>query len=135
MTSLFKYFPLLVVALAVVIDRFAVYCLNASSCPIANFLWLFFFEIIKPAYLFCIVFAVVAVLLIFVRQGVFISWLRFAMWGLPLSAIAVAVTPSTSSNWMPLYFVGKDTVALIAAFLFTIISLGIIGWKQFGSKK
>lgn len=130
-----KYFPLFLVILFISIDRFAVYCLNATSCLFSNSIWPIFFVVIKPLYLFSLIFTITAFVLAFVSIKIFNSWLRFAMWWLPLSVILIAITPSTSNSWMPLYFIGKDTVALVMSALFTLISLVIIVWKQFGLRK
>lgn len=71
----------------------------------------------------------------YLKSPVLYAWLRFAVWGIPISAILIATTPETSNSWMPLYFIGKDSVTLITAILFTLISLTIIAVKSFALRK
>lgn len=128
-----NYFPLLFVAAGIALRNLAFWCTDIlESCSISNFLKIIFSDFIIPTYLFSFVALLPTLVLCFVARGTFKAWLRFAMWWLPLSAILIAITPSTSNSWMPLYFIGKDTVTLVMAGLFSIISLGIIAWKQFG---
>ncbi len=77
----------------------------------------------------------VSFLVTFVSHVVFNSWLRFAAWWIPLSIILIVITPETGNSWMPLYFIGKGTVTVLMASLFTIISLILIAWKTFAVRK
>ncbi len=135
MTLFPKYIPLLLVLIFIIVNRFAANCVLSITCPAADLIWPFFFELIKPLYLYSLVFGIVSVCLVFVNKQTFGSWLKLAVWWIPLSVILIAVTPKNSSSWMPLYFVGKDTVTLIMASLFAVISLALIGWKTFVSRK
>lgn len=126
-----KLIPVLVVLFGLGLRHVALWCVyGISSCPATNFFHAIFLELINPLYTFSLFFFAPTLCLLFVRKQIFSAWLKFAMWWLPLSAIVIAVTPSTSNSWMPLYFIGKDTVTLIMASLFTIISLVIILLKS-----
>ena len=63
------------------------------------------------------------------------SWLYFAAWWLPLSAVLIALTPTWSNSWFDLYPLVKEDMALYTASLFTAISLILIVWKQFNLGK
>lgn len=89
----------------------------------------------EPLLILSVATLAVLLLLRFARQSVQNYWVNFAIWWLPLSVLLIAVTPVTNSNWMPTFSIERITVTIIMAALFTIISLGIIGWKQFGSKR
>jgi hypothetical protein len=131
MKLLKKYLPFVLASLFIALDLLAVPCITANSCFLANYIWPVFYNLIRPLYIFSEVFVLVALILIFVRNTAFNSWLRFAIWFIPLSIIVIGTTPTSSNSWMPLYFIGKDTVTLVMAGLFTVISLVVIVWKQF----
>ncbi len=131
-----KFIPLFVVLFGLGLRHLALWCIyGISACPVTNFFHAFFLELINPLYTFSLIALLPALILTFVTRSTFITWLKFAMWWLPPSAILIAITPSTSNSWMPLFFIGKDTVTLVMAGLFTAISLVIIVWKQFNLGK
>ena len=135
MKYLVRYIPLFLVVAAIGLDRFAVNCLNTESCGLASLIWPIFFTVIKPLYIYSLVFGLVAVILIFIKRNVFMSWLYFAAWWLPLSAVLIALTPTWSNSWFDLYPLVKEDMALYTASLFTAISLILIVWKQFNLGK
>jgi len=61
----------------------------------------------------------------FMSDRVFRTWSRFAVIWVPLSIVAIALTPEYSGDF--LFPIVKGTVALGISLLFVIISLGIIG--------
>lgn len=89
----------------------------------------------NPVFIYALASLPALAVLIFAKQQVVSSWLRFAIWWLPLSAVFVAVTPSVSHSWMPLLFIGKETVSWIMGCLFLLISVLIILWKSPASDK
>ena len=89
----------------------------------------------EPLLAFSLISFALLLTLSYLKTSINYSWLRFAAWWLPLSAVLIATTPETSNSWMPLYFIGKSTVTMIMASLFTAISLILIVWKQFNLGK
>ncbi len=131
-----RFVPIVIVISGLGFKHLALWCIYVlTECTATSFLHGIFGSLVSPLYLFSTVAIVPALVLIFVKKTTFHSWLRFAAWWLPLSAVLIATTPETSNSWMPLYFVGKDTVTLIMASLFTAISLILIVWKQFNLGK
>ncbi len=67
------------------------------------------------------------------RDEVFKAWIGFAIWFVPLSMIAILLTPvDDGGSWsIPL----KGPVALLTTGLFFVISLSIICWKHFALRK
>jgi len=127
-----KFIPLVLVFSGLGLRHLALWCVyGLSSCSATNFFHAIFLDFINPLYTFSIFFVVPALGLVFVKQHTFKSWLRFAIWFIPLSIIVIGTTSTSSNSWMPLYFIGKDTVTLVMAGLFTVISLVIIVWRQF----
>jgi len=128
-----KFIPLVLVFSGLGLRHLALWCVyGLASCPATNFFHAIFLEFINPLYTFSIFFVVPALGLVFVKQHTFKSWLHLATWFIPLSILVIALTPTSSHAWMPLYFVGKDTTTLILAGTFTVVSLLIILCKQFG---
>lgn len=58
------------------------------------------------------------------RENVFQLWWRFARVWIPISMLAILISPSNSHNWM--FPIEKGTVAFVSSVLFTIISLILI---------
>lgn len=84
------------------------------------------FDFIKPLYLFSLTILPLGVILIFMQEKVFKSWLKFAVWWIPLSALFITLTPVTSNSWMPLYEIVRDDVAWFFGILFLCISVSRI---------
>ena len=61
------------------------------------------------------------------REGIFESWWKFARIWIPLSMLAVIISPSYG-NWM--IPIEKGTVAFALSVLFVIISLVLIIWQS-----
>ena len=64
---------------------------------------------------------------------VYRAWLRFAQWWIPLSMILISLAPQYASDWM--FPIEKGTVAFFSSLLFIIISLLLIIWKYFSSRR
>jgi len=67
------------------------------------------------------------------RDEVYRAWLRFAYVWIPLSMLLILLAPEYSSDWM--YPVVKGTVAFFSSLLFIIISLALIAWKHFATRR
>jgi len=90
-------------------------------------------SLIEPLVLSSIFFFIVSLFLFFIRDNVFLKWLRFAAGWIVLSAIFIILAPEYSSG-----VVGnptKETISIWMGSLFVIISLALIflEWKK--SKK
>ncbi|MFA5877241.1 MAG: hypothetical protein WC880_02670 [Candidatus Paceibacterota bacterium] len=93
------------------------------------------FDFIKPLYIFSLAILPITLVLCFVSSLIFKSWLKFAMWWVPLSILVIVVTPVTNNSWMPLYSFVKEDVAWFMGGVFVVISLGIIVWKTLSLRK
>lgn len=130
-----KFVILLIVLFTILVGYFGMLCGVDSKCVLYPYLNHYSFTLFKPMWVYGLFCLPVPLTLFFVRGKVLRSWLPFAYWFVPLSAILIALSPTWSSSWFPLYSFVKEETAQFMAVLFTIISLGIIGWKQFGTKK
>lgn len=88
----------------------------------------------EPLLIFSILLVIFFSIFLFLKKNIFNSWLRFAAWWVPLSIILIAITPETSNSWMPLYFIGKNTVTIIMAGFFAFVSLLLITLKSFQAR-
>ncbi|MEK7100611.1 MAG: hypothetical protein AAB921_00760 [Patescibacteria group bacterium] len=135
MNSILRTAPLLIILAGLLFGYLGMRCGINSSCPVAALLSDFAFSLFKPLWIFSLFSLPIGVALLFAKQKVFKTWLHFAFWWLPLSVIVIYILSSGGRGMMPLYSYSQGGVAIVMGSLFTIISLGVIGWKQFGSKK
>lgn len=105
-----------------------IYTFNNQTGCIDSSAW----SIGQPLLIFSVVTSLLLISFPFVRVNTFSSWLKFAFWWLPLSAVVIYIASSGENSWMPLYSYSQGEVAVFMAGLFTLISLVIIVWKQFG---
>ena len=62
-------------------------------------------------------------------EKIFHSWLKFAVWAIPLCFILIAVTPVTSNSIIDFFPFYRDDAARLAGGIFAAVSLIIIIWK------
>lgn len=89
----------------------------------------------SPLLIFALFFLPLAIILIFVPRTVFKSWLRFAVWALPLAFIYIALTPVTSHGFMDFFPFYRDDAARLASEIFSVVSLILIIWKWFSLRR
>lgn len=73
---------------------------------------------------------VVSPLLFFIRDEVFLKWLRFSVIWFGVTAVAVAFSPEYAGGWGPSFGPTKESVSIWMASLFVIISLAKITWDS-----
>lgn len=95
------------------------------------FFWDVTFSILQPLYLYSLVTLPLAIVLIFVKEKVFNSWLRFALWWIPLSIFFIAITQVSSNSWFPLYSIVREDTAWFFGVLFSVISISRIFSQTF----
>lgn len=89
-------------------------------------------EVTYPLYFFSLYFLPVALILIFVSRATFKSWLKLAVWMIPLAFIFIATQPvSWDGIGINFIFISRDDMARYTAEIFSIISLILIIWKYF----
>lgn len=64
-------------------------------------------------------------------ESVFQTWAKFAMVWIPLSMLAILVSPEYDGAFVPLFPIIKGTVAFASSALFVAISTLLIGWSYF----
>ena len=99
-------------------------CGVTRSCSYYSALNGYSLTVLDPIFTFSLPVIPLAITLLFVNNGSFKQWLRFAAWWIPLSVILIALSKTNGNSWMPLYpEATKSNVALTMGCLFTIISL------------
>ena len=93
-------------------------------------------EFTYPLYFFALFFLPLALILIFVPRHIFVSWLKFALWALPLSFIFIMTTPV---NWtgigLDLFPFYRDDAARLAGQAFAVISALLVVWKYIVARR
>ena len=73
-------------------------------------------------------------LITFVMRGeVYEAWFKLARWWVPISMILIFITPEYGEGLFDP--IQKGSVALLTSVLFALISIGIIVWKFFSTRK
>ena len=87
-------------------------------------------SVTKPLYFFALYSIPLVIILTFIPRHIFNSWLKLAVWALPLVFIFIATTPVSwtgiGMNFFPFY---RDDAARLAGQVFVVVSLILIGWK------
>ncbi|MDE2020906.1 MAG: hypothetical protein KGJ13_11270, partial [Patescibacteria group bacterium] len=105
-------------------------CIHAVGCLMRTILWDIALPIINPGYAFFIWALAISVVLVFVSKEIFISWLKFAAWYLPLMFLSIALTPvSYTGIGIDLYPYYRINAAHDAGVAFVVLSLLLIAWK------
>lgn len=76
---------------------------------------------------------VISVLIYKVRDEVFRAWVKFATWWAPVQIFLVLIFPVSGGGY--LISIDKQFAAIILSGLFTIVSLLLIIWKWFASRR
>ena len=63
------------------------------------------------------------------REEVFAAWMKFTQWWIPLTFIAVLLTPRDSGGFISVAY--KEVLSFFCAVLFLIISLILITYKSY----
>ncbi len=87
-------------------------------------------SIVFPFLVSGIVVFVVSFFLLFVREQVYLSWRKFAIWAVPIGALILIVAPTDRGGGFPSGLdITKETASWGVAILFLVISLVIIVQK------
>ena len=135
-TRLTQSIPTVLTLAAVGFSHFSLWCTGSGHLCYRTWLDSIFVDIINPLYFFALYLLPIAVILMFVPRNTFNSWLKFAVWAIPLSAIFIATTPvnwtGIGMDFFPFY---RDDAARFAAEVFTVVTLIIIAWKYIVSRR
>lgn len=104
------------------------YCFAQGHCPR---LW----EIIgslTPIFFLFIPLFLLSLITYWMHEEVFLAWLRFTYWWIPLTILLVLMTKDSSGGFGIPDILSRESVAMIFSALFLFISLILIIWKALG---
>lgn len=85
-----------------------------------------------PLYFFSLYLLPLALILIFVPKTVFKSWLKLAVWAVPLLLIFISTQPVYPQHILS---TDRDDTARLAAEILTVLSFILIAWKYYTSRR
>ena len=130
-TKIAQSIPALLALLAIGFRYFSNWCIDSISTCYGTWIHWISLPVTKPFYLFSLYLLPIAIILIFVPREIFKSWLKFAVWSLPLLLMLVATQPVFSS----FLSTDRDDAARLAGGVFSIVSLILIIWKYFSLRR
>lgn len=90
----------------------------------------------SPTLLFSSYLFLVVLVAVFFSENIFVSWLKFATWAVPLSILLIILTPDSNPGAfieiLPFY---RDDAARLAGQVFSAISLALLTWKFISTRK
>jgi hypothetical protein len=90
----------------------------------------------EPLFLFALPLILISIILMFVREEVFRAWLHFAYWWIPTSLVLIYFAGGWSGGGFGMPNVlDQEFVSMILSALFLIISLLLIIWKYFTTRR
>lgn len=128
-TKIIQYIPILLVFIAIGFSEFSTWCTAPGNACFRTFLDRLIPNFTYPAYFFVLYLLPLTLILIFVSRNIFISWLKFAAWAIPLAALYIWLTPVSGGG--DLISFTRDDAARLTATIFTILSLVLISYKYF----
>jgi len=126
-TKITQSIPALLALLIIGFRYFSQWCIGAEQICFRTLLDRMYLYITNPVFYFAIFFLPVAIILAFVSRGVFNSWLRLALWAIPLSILYIAIIPDSNPGaYMDFFPFYRDDAARVAGGIFAALSLVLI---------
>jgi len=129
--KIIQFIPAIIALLVIVFRYFSNWCIDSALFCYGTWIHQNALTVIKPLYFFAIFSLPIAIILVFVPQKVFKSWLKFAAWALPILFILIATQPVVSN----MFSTDRNDAARLAGVLFSAISFLIILWKIYRHRK
>ncbi len=123
--------PTALLLLVVVFRYFSVSCIDSGSC-FDTWIRYVSLDFTKPLYFFALYSLPIAIVLVFVPRTLFKSWLKLAVWLVPLLLLFIATQPVAPQSFLS---TDRDDAARLAAQIFTVLSLSLVAWKYYASRR
>lgn len=134
-TKITQSIPILFVFVAIGFRYFSQKCILMSSSCYGTWVHHIYNYTTNPLYFFTLYSLPLAIILILIPRHLFNSWLKLALWAIPLSFIFIAMTPVNSNAYMDFFPFYRDDAARLAAEAFSVVSLIFIIWKTYVSPR
>lgn len=132
--KIIQFIPVLLAIIAIGFSYFSQWCTTAGQVCFRTILDRMIPEITYPLYFFALFSLPIAIILVFIPRNIFNSWLKFAVWAIPLAIIFIAITPvSNPGAYMDFFPFYRDDAARLSSEIFSGISLILIIYKWFTS--
>ena len=129
-TKIIQFIPALLVLSAIGFRYFNQWCIIANSLCYGTFVHWIYLGTINPAFYFAVFFLPITIILTFVPRIIFQSWLRLAVWFVPLAVIFISFTPDSNPGAIiELFSFYRDDAARLAGGVFSATSLVLIIYK------
>ena len=131
-TKIIQSIPALLVLLAIGFRHFSTWCIDSIYSCYGSLVHQIYQYFTYPLFSFSLFFLPIAIILIFVSRETFKSWLKFAVWSLPLLFIFIAIQPVYPQQILS---ADRDDAARLAGGVFAVLSILLIIWKWFSSRR
>ncbi len=125
MKKLIQVIPAVLALLVIGFSYFSQWCIHDGGICFRTWLDRTYLYTISPLHFFSLYFLPIAIIVIFVRREVFISWFNFAICAVVLAIIFM----STQQVYPPMFSTGRDDSAILSGQVFAVISLIVIIWR------
>ncbi|MEK7604658.1 MAG: hypothetical protein AAB442_02605 [Patescibacteria group bacterium] len=132
--KLMQSVPLVIALVGVGFAHFSYWCMYSYGVCYSNWVSHIYQYFTNPFYNFSLYLLPLTIILVLISRPIFNSWLKLAVWAVPLSIIFIASNPVTSGGFMDLYPFYRDDAARLAAQVLTVVSFLLIGWKYLKSR-
>ena len=101
-------------------------CADTLTCSLRGLIWSSTFTILDPIFVFTQWAIISSILVFFSKKETFRSWLKLAVWAIPLALVFIFITPVSSSAYMDFFPFYRDDAARLAGGLFAVASLVLL---------
>lgn len=135
MTKIIQSIPALLALIGTASAHISYWCIYSNGACYTTWVNHIYESFTHPLYFFTLYSLPLTILLVFIRRDVFNSWLKLALWAVPLSVIFIANTDVNSGGaYFVLYSFYRDDAARFTAIVFSVVSLALISWKYFKTR-
>jgi len=133
-SKLMQMIPALVALIGIGIAPASYWCIYSNGVCSTTWINHIYQYVTNPFFNFALYFLPAAIILIFVRGDIFNSWLKFALWAIPLSTLFIAAMPVSSGAYMLDFSLLRDGAARLGGGVLTVFTLLFVAWKYFKSR-
>ena len=130
-TKIIQSIPVALALLAVGFLYLSRWCTETIPSCYGSWIHHIYFYFTQPLYFFALYILPITIILVFVSRSVFKSWLKLAMWAVPLLLIFISTQPVVGS----FLSTNRDDTARLAGEVFTVLSLILIVWKYYAGRR
>lgn len=135
-TRIIRLAPAFLVLFVISFRYFSQWCITAEQACFRTWLDRIYLYVTNPVFYFAVFFLPIAVILAIVSREMFKSWLKFAVWAIPLTFVFIALTPDSNPGaYIDFYPFYRDDAARLAGGLFAALSALLILWKYIALRR